>query len=122
MEKVLILRDKTDYPKEDGYYLVKWHEDYRGFRTDSYFDLERKWDHAERKFIIGWYEEVELSSIKVAGETPKVPTDEEIEKMADEYANRFMDGKDSFYGFKAGFKKAQEILTPPTLQGDNPKR
>ena len=37
-------------------------------------------------------------------------TKEQIEKMADEYANQFMDGKDHFYGFKAGFEKALSLF------------
>lgn len=37
-------------------------------------------------------------------------TKEQIEKMADEYANQFMDGRDHFYGFKAGFEKALSLF------------
>lgn len=37
-------------------------------------------------------------------------TKEKIEKMADEYANQFMDGRDHFYGFKAGFEKALSLF------------
>ena len=37
-------------------------------------------------------------------------TKEQIEKMADEYSNQFMDGKDHFYGFKAGFEKALSLF------------
>lgn len=38
-------------------------------------------------------------------------TNEEIEKMADEYANQWMDGRESYYAFKAGFEKAQKLFT-----------
>ena len=37
-------------------------------------------------------------------------TKEQIEKMADEYANQFIDGRDHFYGFKAGFEKALSLF------------
>jgi hypothetical protein len=37
-------------------------------------------------------------------------TEKQIEKMADEYANQFMDGKDHLYGFKAGFEKALSLF------------
>lgn len=42
-------------------------------------------------------------------------TREQIEKMADEYANQFMDGRDHFYGFIAGFEKA---LRQPPVSGE----
>lgn len=35
----------------------------------------------------------------------------DLDELADEHANQFMDGKDHFYGFKAGFQKALELLT-----------
>lgn len=34
----------------------------------------------------------------------------DLDELADKHANQFMDGKDHFYGFKAGFQKALEIL------------
>jgi hypothetical protein len=38
-------------------------------------------------------------------------TKEQIEKMADEYSNQFIDGRDHFYGFIAGFEKALSLLS-----------
>ncbi len=64
--------------------------------------------------------EVELSSIKVAGETPKINL-AELEKkidevLANESPEKFQKWLDDYR------KKHPDHFNPPTLQGDNPKR
>jgi len=37
-------------------------------------------------------------------------TKEEIEQLANEYANQFMDGKDSYYGYREGYNQCQNDM------------
>ena len=46
----------------------------------------------------------------------------DLDELADESANQFMDGKDHFYGFKAGFQKALEILGDKKFSEDDIKK
>jgi hypothetical protein len=34
--------------------------------------------------------------------------EDDVEKLADKYANQFMDGRDAYYGYKEGYNKAKE--------------
>lgn len=43
-------------------------------------------------------------------------TKEEIEQLADKYANQFMDGRDAYYGYKEGYTQCQnDILHDQTV-------
>ena len=35
---------------------------------------------------------------------------EEIEQLANKYANQFMDGRDSYYGYREGYTRCQEDI------------
>ena len=38
-----------------------------------------------------------------------LPTlEEDVDRLADKYANQFMDGRDAYYGYKEGYNKAKE--------------
>lgn len=37
-------------------------------------------------------------------------TKEEIEQLADDYANHFMDSRDAYYGYKEGYTQCQEDM------------